>query len=126
MNLADLKAAGAVISDAPVKREIIWTRTVDGEEKTDTFNVHILPVAFGVMETALKGRADDERSMNATFIAQCILLGDGPEFEHFEYADAYWLDPSLAFQFVSAIRDVNGLARSAPKPSVPPTSSGTS
>lgn len=115
MNLDGLRAAGAVISDAPVRREITWTRPVDGVEKTDTFDVHVRPVAFGIMEAALRSRSDDERSINAAFIAQCVLLGDGPEFEHFEYSDAYWLEPSLAHALLTAIREVNGLVRSSPK-----------
>jgi hypothetical protein len=103
MDLRELKAKGGFVSAEPVPTEVTWKR---GED-SDTFTVHVVKQSFGAIEK-LFGGADD-RSRSASFIAECIRLGNGKE--RLTYDDAYALDPGLATVLVEAINKVNGTGK---------------
>lgn len=108
MKLAELQRKGACIDRSPVRRTITWTHTEpDGQETTDTFDVSVLRLSFGVIDRL--SRTDDaDRSRNAELIAASIRLGENAE-EIIPYDVAYSLQMSLALELVRAIGEVNRL-----------------
>lgn len=50
MKLADLKKAGGIVSTDLVKKNITWTRKIDGEEETLDFDVFIKRSRYGELE----------------------------------------------------------------------------
>lgn len=113
MDLRELKAKGGFVSAEPVPKEVEWTHAdpETGELVTDKFTVHIVKQSFGAVEKIALG--DDHRSRSATFIAECIRLGDGSE--RMTYEDAYSLDPGLANVLFEAIKKVNRIGESTEK-----------
>lgn len=108
MNLAELKAKGGCVDLAPVRRTIAWKhRDEHGEEITDTFDVWVTRLAFGVIDRLSK-LDSAERSTNAELIAASIRLGEHAE-EQVSYEVAYSLNASLAIELVSAVAEVNKL-----------------
>lgn len=114
MNLKELKARGGFVSAVPVKKEVEWTH-VDpqtGEEVTDKFGVFVKKQSFGAIERLFIGK--DDQSKSATFISECILLGEDGK-DQMTYQDAYQLDPGLAAVLVKAINEVNQTDKAAAK-----------
>lgn len=114
MNLKELKARGGFISPIPVKRDVEWKHIdpTSGEEVTDKFSVFVKRQSFGAIERLFV--ANDDRSKSATFISECILLGDDAK-DRMTYEDAYQLDPGLAAVLVKAINEVNQTDKGAAK-----------
>lgn len=109
MNLAELQRKGACVDRSPVRRSITWTHTDEaGHETTDTFDVWVLRLSFGVIDRLSKTDDDAERSRNAELIAASIRLGEKAE-EAIPYDVAYSLQMSLALELVRAIGEVNRL-----------------
>lgn len=106
MNLKELKARGGFVSAVPVKRDVEWTHPDPdtGEEVTDKFSVFVKRQSFGAIERLFVG--NDDQSKSATFISECILLGEDGK-DRMTYQDAYQLDPGLAAVLVKAINEVN-------------------
>lgn len=108
MNLAELKSKGACVDRAPVRKTITWKhQNESGEEITDTFDVWVQRMSFGVIDRLTKTE-DGDRSRNAELIAASIRLGEHAE-EAFPYDVAYSLQTSLALELVRAIGEVNRL-----------------
>lgn len=101
MKLSDLR--GAVVSGELVKKDIVWTRDVDGEEVTDSFAVFVKRPSFGDVERIFVG--GDDKSRSAAMISACIRMGEHGE-ELLTYDQAYQLVPSLAQLFSEAIKEV--------------------
>lgn len=107
LKLADLKARGACVDTAPVRRSVTWLHTVNGEEITDTFDVWVTRVSFGTIDR-MSAAQQSERSRNAELIAASIRLGEHAE-EEVTYDIAYSLHPMLALELVRAVGEVNRL-----------------
>lgn len=106
MNLAQLKAKGAVIDSAPVRKTITWKHTDEkGDEVTDSFDVWVLRMSFGVIDR-LSNAEQSERSRNAELISASVRLGDNAD-EVMPYDIAYRLHTSLAIELVRAVSEVN-------------------
>lgn len=123
MKLKDLKAAGAFVEAAPVKKTIQWDRgQLDAEEKPviDEFTVLVKRQSFGVIEKLYApAEGEDEvavakRSRNAKLISECVLLGEQGD-EQIPYEDALNLEPNLAFALLNAVHEVNGIGKGAAK-----------
>lgn len=111
MKVSELRALGGFVPAEPVEREVTWTRTVDGEEKSDTFTVAIVRQSFGTIERLLMAE-NDERSRSARFLSESILLGGGKE--KLSYEDAYRLELTLANALIEAVTAVNGTGAGKP------------
>lgn len=107
MDLEQLKKLGAFVPSEPIKRSVTWTRMVDGEEKSDAFDVYVRKRSFGDVEKLL-GADNDERSKSARFLSECILLGEGNKRTPMTYEQAYQLEISLARVLIDAVNEVNG------------------
>lgn len=123
MNLNDLKAAGAFVEAAPVKKTIQWNRgQLDAKNKPmiDEFTVLVKRQSFAVVEQLYApGEGENEatvakRSRNAKLISECVLLGEKGE-EQIPYEDALNLEPNLAFALLNAVHEVNGLGKAEAK-----------
>jgi hypothetical protein len=112
MKVSELRELGGFISAEPVERTVTWTRTENGEEKSDSFSVLIRRQSFGSIEKLLLAENDD-RSRSARFLSESVLLGDGEE--RLTYEDAYRLAPSLAAVLIEAVAEVNGTGRDTAK-----------
>lgn len=102
MKLLELR--GAVVSAELIRKDVTWTRTVDGEELVDSFVVFVKRPSFGDVERIFVG--GDERSRSAAMISACVRLGENGE-ETLTYDQAYQLTPSLAAVLGDAIREAN-------------------
>lgn len=111
MNLADLKAAGGIVTGELVSRSITWADM--------TFTILVKRLSYGEVERSVYDPADT-RSRNAAMLSESVRLGDDGS-EALSYEDAYRLDPSLALAMLTVVRDVND-----PKKSKPPTNFGSS
>lgn len=112
MNLKELRERGGFVASAPVPKEVEWKHTDEtGEQVTDKFTVYVVKQSFGDVERLYVGGGD--RSKAASFIEQCIRLGDGTE--RMSYDEAYQLDPGLAAVLVQAANEVNRTSKAAPK-----------
>lgn len=108
MKLADLKAKGGCIDQAPVRKSVTWKHTGEGgEEATDTFDIWVSRLSFGVIDRLSKINST-ERSSNAELIAASVRLGENGE-ERLTYEIAYSLNASLALELVRAVAEVNKL-----------------
>jgi hypothetical protein len=116
MNLEQLKAKGGVITDAFVKKEVVWTRVDPDAPKpikpkdkakviTDKFNVHVRRHAFGVMEAMFIG-GEAEKYKNARYLSASVFLGPEGE-EELPFDDAVNLDPGLGIALLNAVNEVN-------------------
>lgn len=102
MDLTQLKAKGAFVTTDAALEPIVWThRTPDGTELTDTFDVHVLRVSFGVLE-----RAGKQENSASALIAACVRFGEDGD-EAMTYEEACALDPGLAAKLVEAVNRVN-------------------
>lgn len=108
MNLKDLKDKGGFVSSKPVRKDVIWSRKVDGEEVSDTFTIHVRPMSYGDIERIFVDPKDQDRSRTAALLAESVLLGDEGK-ERLSYTDAYQLAPSLAAALSKAVSEVNAL-----------------
>jgi hypothetical protein len=118
MKLADLKAKGACIDPAPVRKSITWKHTDEsGEEITDTFDVWVTRLSFGVIDRLSKINSAD-RSSNAELIAASVRLGENAE-EPLTYEIAYSLNSTLALELVRAVAAVNRLSETEDSGSSP-------
>ena len=108
MNLADLKSKGGFVSDKPVRKEVEWTRKVDGKKVTDKFVIHIRPMAYGDIERIFIDKDGEDRSKTAALLAESVLLGEEGA-ERLSYTDAYQLSPSLAAALAKVVNEVNAL-----------------
>lgn len=123
MDKAKLKERGGFVSSAPVKREVTWIHiSPDGEEMTDTFDIHVMSRSAGVMNKVRKLSADGMDEM-ALMISAFVRLGDKGQ-ESISYEEAQELDDGLQIVMVSAINR-HWSVRVDPKNSPPPTNSGT-
>lgn len=110
MNLQELEAAGAFVSDALEKREIVWKRKdKSGKAQTSNFNVYIRPQAFGTLEMVHKGGEFDSKM--ALYVSRNILDENGAPT--IPYEKALVLAPSLGTLLLEAINEVNGVGGSA-------------
>lgn len=108
MNLAEFKKRGACVDIAPVKRTITWTHPDEhGVEITDTFDVWVRRLSFGLVDRLSKTDEAD-RSRNAELIAACIRLGEHAE-EAMPYDVAFSLHTSLAIELVRVVGEINRL-----------------
>lgn len=121
MKLKELKAAGAFVEAAPVKKPIKWPHLDEnGDPVTDEFTVLVKRQSFAVIEKLYApGEGEDEaavakRSRNAKLISECVLLGEKGD-EQIPYEDALNLEPNLAFALLNAVHEVNGLGKAAAK-----------
>jgi hypothetical protein len=92
MNLEQIKAAGAFISQEPVKVAVSW--------KGNDFDVYVRQLSFGDIERMSSG---DNSAV--ALIASAVLLGDdrAPLTEE----DAKRLDVTLAAKLLEAVNTVN-------------------
>lgn len=111
MDLRELKAKGGFVSAEPVAQEVTWKHSDEDGDHEDKFDVYVVRQSFGAIEKLFTG--SDERSRSASFIAQCIRLGD--KKEAMSYDDAYMLDPGLASVLVEAINKVNATGKAKEK-----------
>jgi hypothetical protein len=120
MKLADLKKKGGVITDAFVKKEVVWIRRdpdapapVKPKDKpkmlTDKFTIHVRRHAFGVME-AMFTPGEEEKYRNARYLSASVFLGPDGE-EDLPYEDAVNLDPGLGVLLLTAVNEVNSPAK---------------
>jgi len=118
-SLAQLKAAGGIVSRAPIKKTLTWLhKNEEGEEVSDTFDAYIVKQSFGSLADLYK---DTSREQLAVAISKALQLeNDKGKLESMTYEDAYQLEPTLAHVILDAIRDVNG---GEAKNSQPPTNS---
>jgi hypothetical protein len=108
VNLAEFKAKGTCVDLAPVRQSITWThKDESGNEISDTFDVWVQRLSFGVIDRLSKTEEAD-RSRNAELIAASIRLGEHAE-EALPYEVAYSLHTSLALELVRAVGQVNRL-----------------
>lgn len=123
MNLNDLKAAGAFVEAAPVKKTIQWNRgQLDAKKKPviDEFTVLVKRQSFAVVEQLYAPAAGEDeaalakRSRNAKLISECVLLGETGD-EQIPYEDALNLEPNLAFALLKVVHEVNGLGKAEAK-----------
>lgn len=108
MNLADLKSKGGFVSDKPVRKEVKWTRSVDGEKVTDKFVIHVRPMAYGDIERIFVDHDAEQRSKTALLLSETVMLGEDGS-ERLSYTDAYQLTPSLATVLSAAVTEVNAV-----------------
>ncbi len=121
MKLNDLKAAGAFVEAAPVKKFVTWAHLDEkGKPITDKFTVLVKRQSFEVIEKLYApAEGEDEaslakRSRNAKLISECVLLGEQGD-EQIPYEDALRLEPNLAFALLNAVHEVNGIGKAAAK-----------
>lgn len=106
MNLEQLKAKGGVITDAFVKKNVVWTHVGEkGKQATEKFQVHIRRHAFGVMEAMFAG-GEAEKYRNARYLSASVFLGPEGE-EELPFDDAVNLDPGLGIALLQAVNEVN-------------------
>jgi hypothetical protein len=109
-SLKDLKAMGAFVPDAPIKKEIKF-RLDDGEERTAEIFVKRLNI--GEYESLFLTDTE-ERGRTAKMIAEGIRLGEKGE-ERLTFQQAYKLHPSLAGAMVVAFNEVNTPKKTSPQ-----------
>lgn len=121
MKLKDLKAAGAFVEAAPVKKSVTWVHLDEnGDPITDEFTVLVKRQSFAVVEQLYSpAEGEDEaalakRSRNAKLISECVLLGEKGD-EQIPYEDALNLEPNLAFALLKVVHEVNGLGKAEAK-----------
>jgi hypothetical protein len=115
MKLAELKQKGGFVSAEPVKVPVRWKR---GDEVVE-FDVHVRRLSAGEFERIWLDPKEKDRSRSASLISACVLFGEKAD-EPITYKDAFQLEPTLSSALVDAITEAT-----RPKPSPPPTSSGT-
>lgn len=116
MNLQQLKKKGGVVTDALVKKEVVWKHLGEnGEEIVDKFKIHVRRHTFGNMESMFAG-GEAEISKNARYLSASVMLGDKGT-EELPFADAVNLDPALGFVLLTAVNEVNHPVKN----SAPPT-----
>lgn len=113
MKLADLQAAGWIVPDELVKREVVWDN--------GTAEVSIKRMGYGEVEKAILDRTPDQSSNSAWLIAACVYLDDGKE--RLTYDQAYRLHPSLFKALSEAVTEVNDMGKTGR--SLPTKKSGT-
>lgn len=134
MNLKELRSRGGFVSVAPVRKSVTWKRLDEaGVEQSDTFDIWVVKLSFGMIETI--SAPEEKRARNAALIHEAVRLGDDGK-ERFTYQDAYQLQPSLARALIVAVAEVNKLPKPKdgdeeeesldPKDSAASTNSGTS
>ena len=131
LTIDQLSTLNAVISAAPVAKEITWNRVDDstGESLSDTFTIFVRKLAYEdqeqmmVMSGALDSIAeenldiDDEdeqpqrkkasrKSITAALIATAVRLGENST-EELTHEQAARLHPTLAQAMLQAIAEVN-------------------
>lgn len=104
MNLKELRAKGAFVSEHPVKKSVTW-KTEGGEDVA--FDVYIKKLAFGDYERLFLSETDD-RSRMARVLSETVKLGDEGK-DAISYKDAYQLEKSLARSLLEAVNSVNGI-----------------
>lgn len=112
MKLADLKKAGAFVSNEPVKTQVTWKtgkKDADGNDIEHTFDVFVIKHSFGTVEKIYSDK-DEDRSKWATLLSKSIKLGDKGE-ETLTYEAAFQLDQNLAFALLNAVNEANGTAK---------------
>lgn len=111
MNFSDLMAAGAFVSETPVKKQVTWKHEVDGKEVEHTFDVFVRKQSFGAIEVIYGNETD--RAKMSKYIAESICDEKGKPIIPYEKASQ--LEPDLGTLFVKAINEVNGLGKAAAK-----------
>jgi len=107
MNFQDLMDAGGFVSDVPVKKEVVWKRTVDDKEIESRFDVYVRKQSFGQMEAIYGDGAD--RARMSKYIAESIVDEKGKPIIPFD--KAMLLHRDLGTLFIEAINEVNGLGK---------------
>jgi hypothetical protein len=113
MDLKQLQDLGGFVPQAPVAKEVSWSRlSPEGEDVTDTFTVQVRKLSAGMVEKlwAEAGKKPDQ-SYAARMIAATIRLGDDGMSE-LTYDEAFLLEPTLAEALLEqAVHSVNPLNR---------------
>jgi hypothetical protein len=113
MDLKQLQDLGGFVPQAPVTKEVTWSRLgPDGEDVTDTFTVQVRKLSAGMVERmwAEAGKKPDQ-AYSARMIAETIRLGDNGATE-LTYDQAFLLEPTLAEALLEqAVHAVNPLNR---------------
>jgi hypothetical protein len=113
MDLKQLQDLGGFVPQAPVTKEVTWSRLgPDGEDVTDTFTVQVRKLSAGMVERmwAEAGKKPDQ-AYSARMIAETIRLGDNGATE-LTYDQAFLLEPTLAEALLEqAVHSVNPLNR---------------
>ncbi|MAS10300.1 phage tail assembly chaperone family protein, TAC [Salinisphaera sp.] len=122
-SIREITESGGIISADLVKRSGTWRH--GGEEHEVEFYVRRL--AFGDIDRVYN-RDNPDASQSAELISMAIRLGDDGD-EALTYEQAYQLNAGLAMLFSDHVMSVNGVgdeeARTDPKASRPPTTSGS-
>jgi len=111
MQFSDLMAAGAFVSETPVKKQVTWKHEVDGKEVEHTFDIFVRKQSFGAIEVIYGNETD--RSKMSKYIAHSICDEKGKAV--IPYDKALQLDPELGTLFVKAVNEVNGLGKADAK-----------
>lgn len=106
MNLAELIAAGGIVPDELIEREIVW----NGQ----TVAVKIKRLGYGEVEREIFARTTDQTSNSAWLIAAAIRFGDGTE--RLTYEQAYRLDSELFKALSEVVTEVNTLGKTGRSP----------
>ncbi len=101
--LKELRAKGALVSDVPVRKEIMFK--LDGDEEISAV-IHVKRLSVGDHETLFLS-ADDGKSRTAKLIETAITLGNDGK-ERIPFKEAYSLHPSIASAMLGAFNEVNG------------------
>ena len=77
MNIDQLKAAGAIVSSQPIVKDVTWTRTVDGEEKSDTYTIKVRRRSYRDVCFFAKNReTQDQQEIVAHYLAHFLVNDD--------------------------------------------------
>ena len=104
-SIADLKALGAFVPDAPVEKEI--TFRIDEHDYTAVIFVKKMSVAD--QERIVVGSTAEDGERGAKTISELVLLGDGKE--RLPFGEALKLHPAIAKAMMLAVAEVNGAAK---------------
>lgn len=99
MNIEELEAAGAFVSDELVKKEVVWKR---GKQEYK-FEVYIRPQSFGSIETVQEIQKD--KSKMASYVSRTILDAEGNPTLTYEKAVKF--HPAFGSLLLQAINEVN-------------------
>jgi hypothetical protein len=112
MDLKQLQDMGGFVPQAPVVKEVAWSRLNDeGQDVTDTFTVHVRKLSAGMVEKlwAEAGKTPDQ-AYSARMISETVRLGEDG-MSALTYDQAFQLEPTLAEALLEQVHAVNPLNR---------------
>lgn len=117
MNKAELMRLGAFVKPEPVKKTVTWK---DDAGEDQTFEIVVLPRTAGAM---FRGRemaqAGAGREAHSIYLATFVRLGHEDQ-EEFTYDDCFNMKASFFEALMTAVLEVHGKPKEAPKNSRPP------